>query len=245
MGAGKQPAEAAGARDVLGGLEVTRTRQLSRGVRWISIRRALVFKQLGRHDMTRPDLRMLSIVICCLALGLGAAQAGYNVRANVVQGALDTVHSIAVGPGVCPADFDCLWLERKLEEQLQGYSRFAFVPTDRVRQAMLELGIDHLDDGSRVRLAETLRVDAFLVPVIGHSGKESAGAVGIWTGYTFVMADSSVAKGNVELILLGAADGKTLFKGSGFGESEWRTGKGVALKIVREILIKTFGSPQR
>jgi len=195
--------------------------------------------------MTRQDHRILSIVMCCFAFGLGAAWAGYNVRANVVQGALNTVHSIAVGPGVCPADFDCLWLESKLEEQLQGYPRFDFVPADRVRQAMLELGIDHLDDGARVRLAETLKVDAFLVPVIAHSGKESAGAVGIWTGYTFVMTDSPVAKGSVELVLVGAADGKMLFKGSGFGQSEWRTGKGVVLKIVREILIKTFGGPQR
>ena len=195
--------------------------------------------------MRHSQYRIVIVSACCFFFGLDAGWAGYNVRANVARGALDNIRSIAVGPGVCPPDFDCLWLESKLEEQLQGYPRYDFVSADRVRQAMLDLGIDHLDDSSRLRLAENLKVEAFLVPVIGHSGKESSGAVGVWTGYTFVMTESQVAKGNVELVLLGGADGKVLFKGSGFGESEWRTGKGVVLKILREILIKTFGEPSR
>src|SRR2546426_7519108 len=169
-------------------------------------------RQNRGHGMRRTGYRIIIVATCCFLLRLGDARAGYNVQANVAPGALDNVRSIAVGPGVCPRDFDCLWLESKLEEQLRGYPRYGIVPADRVRQAMLELGIDHLDDSSRLRLAEKLKVDAFLVPVVGHSGKESSGAVGIWTGYTFVMTDSPVAKGNVELVLLGGADGKVLFR---------------------------------
>jgi hypothetical protein len=53
---------------------------------------------------------------------------------------------------------------------------------------------------------------------------------------------SQVAKGNVQLLLIAAKSGKTLMQGTGFGESEWRSKKGVLRKVFQSILAKAFGS---
>ena len=168
--------------------------------------------------------------------------AGYDVQVTASPEIRTTVKSVAVSPATCPKDVNCVWIERELEEDLVHYRELTVVSATRVRQVMLELAIETINDESRAALAEELKIDAFLIPVVGHSGSESAGAVGVWTGTTVIMTDSSIAKGSAELHLVRASDGKALMRGSGFGESEFRSGKGVVRKVFRQILSKTFGS---
>ena len=48
---------------------------------------------------------------------------------------------------------------------------------------------------------------------------------------------------SIRFVLIRALDGKVVMKGTGFGESEWRTGKGVMLKLFHQILLKALGPP--
>ena len=180
-----------------------------------------------------------------VALGSLPGFSGYDVQVTASPEIGTTVKSIAVSPATCPKDVNCVWIERKLEEDLVQYRELTVVSATRVREVMLELGIETIGDESRTTLAAELKVDAFLIPVVGHSGSESEGAVGVWTGTTVIMTDSSVAKGSAELHLVRASDGKALMRGSGFGKSEFRSGKGVVRKVFRQILSKTFGPPDR
>lgn len=168
--------------------------------------------------------------------------AGYDVQVNTVPDFLKDVDTVAVVPMTCPSRVNCISAETDLVQELQKYGKFTVIPAERVRQAMLEAEIKEIDDSTRSTLAERLHADAFLLPVITESGTESQGGVGVWTGYTLTMVDSQVAKGNVQLLLIASKSGKILMQGAGFGESEWRSKKGVLRKVFQSILAKAFGS---
>ena len=55
--------------------------------------------------------------------------------------------------------------------------------------------------------------------------------------------DVEYSKASAELRLIRASDGKVLLQGTGFGESDFRAGKGVVRKIFRQILKEAFGAP--
>ena len=169
--------------------------------------------------------------------------AGYDVQVNTVPDFLKDITVVAVVPATCPPRVNCISAESDLAQELQKYGKFTVIPAERVRQAMIEAEIKQIDDTTRFTLAEKLHADAFLLPVIAESGTESQGGVGVWTGYTVTIVDSQVAKGNVQLLLIASKSGKTLMQGTGFGESEWRSKKGVLRKVFHSILAKAFGSP--
>jgi hypothetical protein len=194
------------------------------------------------NSMYRKSSRLM-IVGCVGACTFLPTFPGYDVQVTASPEIRSTIMAIAVIPVSCPRDVNCVWIERALLDDLRQYPEFTVVSTSRVREVMLALGVETIDNAARTALADALKVDAFLVPVVGHSGTESQGAVGIWTGTTVIMTDSSVSKGSVELHLLRASDGKALLRGSGFGESEFRSGKGVVRKVFRQILREAFGSP--
>lgn len=170
-----------------------------------------------------------------------AAVAGYNVQTNKLPGALDGVRRLAVAPGSCAGDVDCLWLETKVAEELKALGRYGIIEAQEVRQRMLELGINRFGEGDLKGLAEKLGVEAFVVPIVGHSGTEVSGVSGVVVGGWLYGDTEKIAKGSAELIVVRASDGKAVIRGTGSGKSEIRTGKGVVLKVFKEIIAKAFG----
>ena len=186
-------------------------------------------------------MKVLARVLPLAAMMWSLVMAGYKIDVTKLPGATDGIETIAISPAVCSADVNCVWVEQKLFEDLAAYRQFRVVSASAVRQAMLELAIEKIDDQARIRLAEKLTADAFLIPIVRHGGKESEGAVGFWPGNMFYMGSDEVSKGSVELVLMKADTGKTIVKGVGFGESEWYGQKGVIAKTFRKILAEAFG----
>lgn len=187
-------------------------------------------------------MRLLAVAITLVLTMTSLAIAGYRIDVTRLPGATANIKTIAVSPAACPVDVDCVWVEQKLLEDLRTYHPFRVLSASAVRQAMLELEIEKIDDEARVKLAEKLGADAFLVPVVRHGGKESQGTVGFWTGNMFFAGSDDVAQGSVELLLIRADTGKAVVKGIGFGESEWHGEKGVIAKTFRKILAQAFST---
>ncbi len=98
------------------------------------------------------------------------------------------------------------------------------------------MGIQAVTDENRAALAERLGADAFLLVVVGHSGSEAEGVgSGVVTGNVVTMSGFAIAKGGVEIAILSAKDGKLLLKGTGFGETDWKTEKGVLSKVLEKL----------
>jgi len=185
----------------------------------------------------------LMSALSCLVLVMPAF-AGYNVQVTKLPEFDSRVKSVALSPADCPEGLDCVWIEDRLLEDLKRYASIDVVPPSRVRQVMLELEINQVDETSRPVLAEHLHVDSFLIPLVGHASEESAGSISLWSGYSMTTIDDTVAKGRVELLVVGGTDGKVLLRGTGFGESDLRSQKGVIRKIFRQVLIKAFTKPE-
>ena len=129
--------------------------------------------------------------------------------------------------------------------ELRAYGKYQVVVSSRVREALLEMGLEKLDDAGRRDLAATLDVDSFLVPVIVQATNESSGATGFWSGSSFWVTDSPVQVGSVQLALVRASDGRPILKGSGYGQSEWRTRKGVVSRVFHDILAAGLSTSSR
>lgn len=177
-------------------------------------------------------MRIFIAIKLCLALLLlsQSALAGYNVDVTKVSNWSEVSGKIAIAPAMCPADFDCVWLNETMAEYVtEGYP-FTAGP-QQVAQAMLEAGVESLDGEGAQQIAELLGVDSFLLVVVGNSEStvQSAVAFPAFNG-GFVMAPSKRAQGGLEIRVV-TSEGKTLARGSGFGESGWRKGRGVIGKV--------------
>lgn len=180
-----------------------------------------------------------------IALALTTASfslfAGYKVEVNKSPDFPRGITAVALITPAAPGDFDVEWLETKFGKYLAEEHHLAVVPAAAVRKAMFDMGIESVTDQNRADLAKKLRVDAFVVPAIQFSGTKTEGPMIFNTAPgVFSMSQDEVNQGRVTLLFVDGATGKILMKGTGKGESEWRSGKGVAWKIFKEILDKAF-----
>jgi hypothetical protein len=186
--------------------------------------------------------RDLAIITLCALLGYTDLHAGYTIELNSVPNYRQEFSKVAMAPCDCPEDVDCLWLERRLGEQIGLYKGITVVPAQRVREVMFQLGLQQLDEKSRTQVSEKLDVDSFAVAIVQHSGSQASGMVGFWAGSTIGMSQTAIVKGKVEFLIVRATSGEVLVRGIGYGESEWRTDKGVLWNIFRRIIHKALKS---
>ncbi len=182
------------------------------------------------------------VLLVPFILGTLPAFGGYSVDISSVPDFRESIRVVAMAPGTCPDDIDCLWIEERVGNQMSLYKGITVIPAKQVRDVMFALKIEHLDEQNRAILADKLGADSFAVSIIQHAGTKSSGAVGFWTGYSVSMIESEVAKGTVQLLIVKASSGEVLMKGIGHGESSLRTGKGVVFNIFRRIIDKALGS---
>lgn len=179
-----------------------------------------------------------SIALCLFSTILFA---GKKVEVNKSQDFPKGMSSVALMTPTCPANFDSEWLEEKFVKYLVSEFHLAVVPASVVRKAMFDMGIQAVTDQNRAELAKRLKVDAFVVPVINDSGSKSDGVMIFNTAPgIFTATQDKVNQGKVTLLIVDGASGKMLMQGTGHGESEFRSGKGVAWKIFKEILDEAF-----
>ncbi len=173
------------------------------------------------------------------------ALAGYSVDVNSVPDLKGRVRTLAIAPGSCPPGVDCLWLEDKLRDAVADHrsAGVMFVLSARqVREKMFALGIDAVDADARAKLAEAMSLDAFVIPIVQFSGMKSSGAVGTVTGSVFGIAQTEIAKGAVELLIVEPKSGAVLMKGIGYGDSGWKAEKGVLLSMFKKMLSRAFST---
>lgn len=91
--------------------------------------------------------------------------------------------------------------------------------------------METLEGEDAQKVADLLGVDSFLLVVVGNaeSHVQSAVALPAFNG-GFIMAPNKRAQGGMEIRVV-TAEGRTLARGSGFGESGWRKGRGVVGKV--------------
>lgn len=178
-------------------------------------------------------------------LGVVPAQAGYSVDVNTVPDFLKSAGTIAVLPPICPADVDCVWLTKKVEDELTPYKHLKVVGPEKVGQAMFGLGIEQVGERERAPLARKVGADSLLVILVGHSDTVTKGHTLYSTGnFMWASAPARYAKGGLEVSLVSAETGKVLMKGKGFGETGMRKQKGVLRKIFQKIIKEAFGKPE-
>jgi len=174
-------------------------------------------------------------------LTVGPALPGFDVQVVKATYNLADLELVAILPPACRAEVNCTWIEKALDEDLHVGEHFAFIPASRVRQEMLELNIKQWDDDARVKMAQSLGATSFLLPVITAAGQGgSGGGVGFYSGGIGVSGFGSSSTGGAELVFIRAGDGKQIIRGEGFGESGFRSQKGVVRKIFRRILAQAF-----
>lgn len=152
-----------------------------------------------------------------------------------------TVKTVAMLPATCPSHIDCLWIDDRLAEEFGKRTPFRVVTARQVKQLLFELGVAAVDDSSRATVLERLHADALVVPIVMHSGKESEGTVGVWSGPTMVLVPDEKKTGRVALAIYGT-DGRQLLRGEGYARSgnDLKKERGVILMTFTEILKEAF-----
>ena len=109
--------------------------------------------------------------------------AGYKIETDVLPEARE-IKTLAVLPTVCASGVDCLWVERKLEQDLAKSGHRITLSAAQVRRVMLEFGEPRLidldaDDLSALyrNLADRFGVDAMILPAIPRAGTKLTGGV--------------------------------------------------------------------
>jgi hypothetical protein len=167
--------------------------------------------------------------------------AGFSVEVNKVSDFPAGAKTLAIVPASCPPSVNAIWLDEKVADHLRGVKQFNFISSKVVKQTMFDMGIQQITDDNRAALAKKLGADAFLIVVVGNSSAEPEGVgTGVWSGGVMTMSSFAVAKGEVELLIVSAQDGKTLLSGRGFGETDWRTEKGVLSKALDKLFHEAF-----
>lgn len=187
--------------------------------------------------MFRIRAMLATLVMCGVTAPLFA---GYNIQVNKVSDFGSSFLRIAVLPAATADGIDPLWVEELLFGKLVS-RRIRVIPVGRARQAMFDLGISTLTSENMRALAESLHVDAFIIPTVGGVGKESAGAVAIpLYGGGAIAAPIEINRGSIELSIVAAETGKVLMHGVAGGESGWRSTKGVVGTMFDKILDRCF-----
>lgn len=186
-------------------------------------------------------MRVKALIVAALLIAALDVHA-YSVSVNKVPEFEKSFLKLALLPGSGPTGFDTIWLDDLLLQKLAARS-VPVTPANVVRQAMFELELKELTAEGRARLAEKLDVDAFIVAVVDAAATENSGTVGLFAAGIFTAIPSERNTGSVQLAIVSATSGKVLMQGSGHGQSELRSKRGVIGKTFDRILDQVF-TPQ-
>lgn len=180
-------------------------------------------------------------------LSLCAASPGfcYTVDATTTAEFWDYADAIAVVPiEPCPGGIDCLDMEEDIHDDLLDDVQNVR-SAHQVRQALMSINALRLTAENRLAVAQKLKVKAYLVVMIAHTDREETENYNIWVGDKWFLWEDSRNRGSVDVLLITADGGKLIMRGTGHGSSEFRSQKGVLMKIIGEILEKAFESTPR
>lgn len=178
-------------------------------------------------------------IIFVLAIFSSQAWAGYKIEATTAKDWPDSAGKVAVLPAICPADFDCAWLNETITEYFSDRAHPAFVDSTTVSQALLDAGTDQLTEENRANIATTLGVQSFFFVVVGSSEVKITGSTGTTIGRSVIITPTTVGQGSLEVRII-SADGKLLAKATGFGTSGWRSGRRLIGAVFEEVLDRLF-----
>jgi hypothetical protein len=191
----------------------------------------------------RVDMRKLMVprlaILLLLVSSLAAPAYAYSVHVNKVEHFATSFQKLAMLSAAAPANVDAIWVERVVLEKFLS-KNLQILPASVVRQVMFELEIKELTVENRRLLADKLGVDAFVVAAVDSAGTENAGTVGVFVGTVFTAVPSERNTGSVQLAIIAAESGKTLMEGTGYGQSELRSRKGVIGRTFAEIVNRAF-----
>lgn len=179
-------------------------------------------------------------LIALLLVTLSAVPAlAYSIHVNKASDFAVSFRKLAILPAVAPPGMDTIWVETVVLEKLLN-KKLQVLPSSIVKQVMFDLEIKDLTAENRRQLAAKLGVDAFVVAAVDAAETENAGTVGVFIGTVFTAVPSERNSGSVQLAIIAADTGKVLMEGSGHGQSELRSKKGVIGKTFAEIVDRAF-----
>lgn len=191
------------------------------------------------RSLTMHMRKPLIAAILALAAPL-SAMAGYNVDATMARDWPGVAGRIAILPSICPADFDCASMNETVAEYF--YENSGVVGSEAVSQAMIDIGIEYVDEQNRQALAAELGVMSFLQVVVGNASESTTGAMAYPMGGTGMVGINAIQRkeGSVEVRVV-SAEGKLLAKAVGFGESTFRrSSSSVVGRVFDEIYYRLF-----
>ncbi len=191
---------------------------------------------------------MKSIGTIAIGFLLAAAplEAGYEIEVTSLP-EVKKLRTVAVDPLRCATGINCLWIERKLAEDLRGIG-WRVVSAAQLRQLALELGKEDPATLEKEELAEfyaaaleRFKFDALVYAFVSDGETVTVGTVGGVTdtgayGTYAWSAPTGYSKASATLKIW--ADGKVILRGSGQAASDWKDIEGTARTIFKRILKK-------
>lgn len=224
-------------------------------------------RSAAKRWIVNKPLFLSLVTAACLSPG---SFAGSEVRVTMEPDFLDGVRTIAVlptvdntGEEVCSGFWGnskesrtrsaCHKIDRKLAKALSQGDTPTIVSASTVREAMLANQITAIEEReSRLRLAEIVGAQAFLIPLVQESGMEIGSGPGIPVpdphnhgnaGAIRWVSTGQPATAHVELLLVSAESGERLMRGTGRGEALVSTERSAAGKALAMIVRDAFGGP--
>ena len=186
----------------------------------------------------RPIVGCALILVCSLP-----AISGYSIDVNKAPDFPSGAGTIAILPPICPPDVDAIWVAETVAYEVKARYKGTVIEPKQVRQTMFEMGMEKIDDTNSQELAKKMGATSILVVKVSASGTSSTGsAYGTATGTTVSAFSFQLAKGGMEFNLVSIENNKMLMKAVGFGETDWKTSKGVLRTLIEKSLREAFGN---
>ena len=193
--------------------------------------------------------------VCLLALWLLPATlaADFRIEGGANDDFRQTAGVVAVLPAICPAEVDCVWLDRKIAGELLRRRKPEFRSAAATQAALTAVGAKELTAESRTPLAASLGAQTLLEIRVRELEKVRAkrgrdpDETPLAPGGKYARGDGSddSVRGRLEIRAISAETGRTVAEGAAFGDAPGLSEKKLLGPMVAQLLDRMFPLPRK
>ncbi len=180
-----------------------------------------------------------------------ALAAGFRIEGGATHDFLQTAGVVAVLPAICPAEVDCVWLDRKVAGELLRRKKPEFHSATATQAALTVLGARELSAEYRAPLAASLGAQTLLeirvreLKKVRAKGKMDPDERRPESGEKFDREDGNdgTVRGRLEIRAISAETGRTVAEGAAFGDAQGLSEKKLLGPMVAQLLDRMFPLP--
>ncbi len=185
-----------------------------------------------------------------------ALAAGFRIEGGANDDFRQTAGVVAVLPAICPAEVDCVWLDRKIAGELLRRRKPEFRSAAATRAALTAVGAKELTAENRTPLAASLGAQTLLEIRVRELEKVRAkrgrdpDERPLAPGEKYARGDGSdgsddSVRGRLEIRAISAETGRTVAEGAAFGDAPGLSEKKLLGPMVAQLLDRMFPLPRK